>query len=178
MLYKCFCVCWDAINTLYHENINQLFIYSSLHVMLIDPHSVGRPTASRHHFVSLKSDYIFYPWVHNEFHCWSSVVDGGATFSQQWAPKRSSFFFNIWQLLLNLTLTSTRLHSVQVENCESNSRLVVDEDCYTDKFRLERVFNHLKIACCYEPKKNNLKLRHKELNGGFSSFVFCFWSGN
>ena len=34
--------------------------------------------------------------------------------------------------------TSTHLHPLQVENCDSNSRLVVDEDD-NDKFRLERV---------------------------------------
>ena len=34
--------------------------------------------------------------------------------------------------------TSNHLHPPQVENCDSNSRLVVDEDD-NDKFRLERV---------------------------------------
>ena len=34
--------------------------------------------------------------------------------------------------------TSNHLHSRLVENCDSNSRLVVDEDD-NDKFRLERV---------------------------------------
>ena len=34
--------------------------------------------------------------------------------------------------------TLNHLHPLQVENCDSNSRLVVDEDDY-GKFRLERV---------------------------------------
>ena len=34
--------------------------------------------------------------------------------------------------------TSNHLHPLEVENCDSNSRLVVDEDD-NDKFRLERV---------------------------------------
>ena len=34
--------------------------------------------------------------------------------------------------------TSNHLHPLQVENCDSNSRLVVDENYY-GKFRLERV---------------------------------------
>ena len=38
----------------------------------------------------------------------------------------------------NLSPTSNHLHPLQVENCESNSRLVVDEDD-NGKFRLERV---------------------------------------
>ena len=41
--------------------------------------------------------------------------------------------------------TSNHLHSLQVGNCDSNSRLVVDEDDH-GKFRLERV-NRLKQ--CY-----------------------------
>ena len=36
------------------------------------------------------------------------------------------------------SLTSNHLHPLQVENCDSNSRLVVDEDD-NGKFRLERV---------------------------------------
>ena len=36
------------------------------------------------------------------------------------------------------SLTSNHFHSLQVENCDSNSRLVVDEDDY-GKLRLERV---------------------------------------
>ena len=38
----------------------------------------------------------------------------------------------------NFKTTSNHLHSLQVENCDSNSRLVVDEDDYGE-LRLERV---------------------------------------
>ena len=41
--------------------------------------------------------------------------------------------------------TSGHLHPLQVENCDSNSRLVVDEDD-NGKFRLER-FEVLNIFC-------------------------------
>ena len=41
-------------------------------------------------------------------------------------------------IFFNLQTTSNHLHPLQVENCDSNSRLVVDEDDY-GKFRLERV---------------------------------------
>ena len=41
------------------------------------------------------------------------------------------FFFH-------LPPTSNHLHSLQVENCDCNSRLVVNED-YNGKFRLEKV---------------------------------------
>ena len=37
--------------------------------------------------------------------------------------------------------TSNHLHPLQVENCDSNSRLVVDED-YNGKFRPEKVKAH------------------------------------
>ena len=41
-------------------------------------------------------------------------------------------------IFCNFSPTSNHLHPLQVENCDSNSRLVVDEDD-NDKFRLERV---------------------------------------
>ena len=41
-------------------------------------------------------------------------------------------------IFLIFSPTSNHLHPLQVENCDSNSRLVVDEDD-NGKFRLERV---------------------------------------
>ena len=41
-------------------------------------------------------------------------------------------------ILAYLSPSSSHLHPLQVENCDSNSRLVVDEDD-NDKFRPERV---------------------------------------
>ena len=41
-------------------------------------------------------------------------------------------------IFFNFSPTSHHVHPLQVENCESNSRLVVDEDD-NGKFRLERV---------------------------------------
>ena len=41
-------------------------------------------------------------------------------------------------IFLNLSPTSSHLHLLQVENCDSNSRLVVDEDD-NGKFRLQKV---------------------------------------
>ena len=41
-------------------------------------------------------------------------------------------------IFFNFPLTSNHLHPLQVENCDSNLRLVVDEDD-NGKFRLERV---------------------------------------
>ena len=40
-------------------------------------------------------------------------------------------------IFCNFLLTSNHLHPLQVENCDSNSRLVVDEDDY-GKFRVKR----------------------------------------
>ena len=48
---------------------------------------------------------------------------------------------------LNFSLTSSHLYPLQVENCDSNSRLVVDEDD-NGKFRLERV-NPLTAGVAY-----------------------------
>ena len=53
-------------------------------------------------------------------------------------------------IFFNFLLTVNHFHSLQVENCDSYSRLVVEEDDY-DNFRLERVkqnsniFRHLKL---------------------------------
>ena len=44
-------------------------------------------------------------------------------------------------IFFNFKITSNHLHSLQVENCDSNSRLVKDEDDY-GKFRPERVKRH------------------------------------
>ena len=41
-------------------------------------------------------------------------------------------------IFFNFKTTSNNLHALQVENCGSNSRLVVDEDD-SGKFRLEKV---------------------------------------
>ena len=41
-------------------------------------------------------------------------------------------------IFFNFSLTSYHIHPLQVENCDSNSRLVVDEDD-NGKLRLERV---------------------------------------
>ena len=41
-------------------------------------------------------------------------------------------------IFFNFSPTSNHLHPLQVENCDSSSRLVVDEDD-NGKFRLERV---------------------------------------
>ena len=47
----------------------------------------------------------------------------------------------------NLSPSSSHLHPLQVENCDSNSRLVVDEDD-NGKFRLEWV-NSAAIQICW-----------------------------
>ena len=47
-------------------------------------------------------------------------------------------FYEYIAIFFNLSPTSNHLHSLRVENCGSNSRLVVDEDDY-GKFRIERV---------------------------------------
>ena len=41
-------------------------------------------------------------------------------------------------IFFNFSFTSNHLHTLQIENCDSNSRLVVDEDD-NGKFKLERV---------------------------------------
>ena len=72
----------------------------------------------KHHFTSLKTDLIF--------------------------PTTKGFRMNIsmklvyryMTILFNFLPTSNHLHPLQVENCDKNSRLVVDEDD-NGKLRLE-----------------------------------------
>ena len=45
-------------------------------------------------------------------------------------------------IFFNFPPTLNHLHPLQVENCDSNSRLVVDEDD-NGKFRLERVKSNI-----------------------------------
>ena len=47
-------------------------------------------------------------------------------------------FYQYVAIFCTFLTTSNHLNSLQVENCDSNSRLVVNEDD-NDKFRLERV---------------------------------------
>ena len=47
-------------------------------------------------------------------------------------------FFQYMAIFFHFQTTSHHLHPLQVENCDSNSRLVVDEDD-SGKSRLERV---------------------------------------
>ena len=56
-------------------------------------------------------------------------------------------------------LQSSHLHPLQVENCTSNSRLVVDEDD-NDKFRLERVNIHFKNATTYNIFSKQTEIAH------------------
>ena len=47
-------------------------------------------------------------------------------------------FYEYMVIFFNLSPTSSHLYPLQVENCDSNSRLVVDED-ENFKFRFESV---------------------------------------
>ena len=53
-------------------------------------------------------------------------------------------FYQFMAIFFNLRPTSSHLHPLQVENCDSNSRLEVDEDD-NGEFRPERV-NSLNTA--------------------------------
>ena len=52
-------------------------------------------------------------------------------------------FYHYRSISFTFSLTSSHLHPLQVENCGSNSRIVVDEDD-NDKFKLERVNSKFK----------------------------------
>ena len=78
--------------------------------------------AQKHHFTSLKTHLIF------------PTTRG---FRMKISMKLVIFF--------NFSPTLSHLHPLQVENCDSNSRLVVDEDD-NGKLRLERVNLHTHVS--------------------------------
>ena len=67
-------------------------------------------------------------------------------------------------IFINFSPTLSHLHPLQVENCDSNSRLVVDEDDNVKSGLKE--LNHQHVQIC------GLKL--KQLLGMTSIFVFTF----
>ena len=75
--------------------------------------------ALKHHFSSLKNDLISYTYGFQD-----------ENFPEIVKIKTIPFF--------SLPLFSNHLHPLQVENCDSNLRLLVEEDD-NGKFRLERV---------------------------------------
>ena len=98
-----------------HKWTNKKWRLRNIPFKHLSPHD-----ALKHHFTSLKTNLFIiqlrvlewkFPW-----NCFSNYV--------------ATFF--------NISSTSSHLHPLQVENCDSNSRLVVDED-ENDKFRLEKV---------------------------------------
>ena len=86
----------------------------------ISPHD-----ALKHHFTSLETDLTF-------------LTTKG--FRSNISMKLAYQYI----VIFTFSLTSNQLHPLHVENCDSNSRLVVDEDD-NGKFKLERV-NNLQTA--------------------------------
>ena len=54
-------------------------------------------------------------------------------------------FYEYMVIFINFSPTSNPLHPLQVENCDSNSRLVVDEDD-NDKIILSKKINTLNVV--------------------------------
>ena len=52
--------------------------------------------------------------------------------------------YQFMAIFLNFPSTLSHLHPLQVENCDSNSRLVVDEDD-NGKFKPERVKSYVEV---------------------------------
>ena len=65
-------------------------------------------------------------------------------------------------IFLNFSPNSNHLHPLQVENCDSNSRLVVDEDD-NGKFRLERV-KTLKYFCKNDGEQLFFNLKSSQMS--------------
>ena len=90
-------------------------VYSNHHMINpLSPHD-----ALKHHFTSLKTYLIFLQL-------------------RSYRKKSMKLFCRYMAIFFNFSLALSHLHPLQVENCDSNSRLVVEEDD-NNKFRPERV---------------------------------------
>ena len=95
--------------------VGEKFGLNNLAVKGLSPHD-----ALKHHFTSLKTDLIFLQM-------------------RDFRRKISMKLFYLYMAIFkNCSATSNHLHPPQVENCDSNLRLVVEEN-NNGKFRLERV---------------------------------------
>ena len=63
-------------------------------------------------------------------------------------------------IFINFSPTSNHRHPLQVKNCDSNSRLVVDEDD-NGKFRLERVNPSSANHVCRRYQPSNLSFKNE-----------------
>ena len=89
-------------------------VTATIHLNPLSPHD-----ALDYHFISLKTDLIFQQ----------------LRFKMKISMK---LFYQYMTIFFIFPLTANHFHPLQVENCNSNSRLVEDEND-NDKFRLERV---------------------------------------
>ena len=103
------------------------FLYSmamlGLNVSIIYMNPLSPHNAIKHHFTSMKTQFI------------SLQLTMTKGFRRKISTK---LVYQYMAIFFNFSPTSSHLHPLQVENCDSNSRLVVDEDD-NGKFRLERV---------------------------------------
>ena len=67
-------------------------------------------------------------------------------------------------IFLNFYTTSNHLHPLQAENCDSNSRLVVDEDD-NGKFRVERVNPFVTSPGDLRDFRETIQIRAPEISG-------------
>ena len=73
--------------------------------------------------------------------------------------------------------TSNHLHPLQIENCDSNSRLVVDEDD-NDKLRLERLNRRRRLYPSLDLHINIVFVWYVVLIRFISRLNHCYWEWN
>ena len=107
---------WNGFKHVLDQQYNQFYetVFGRCSVNPLSPHD-----ALKHHFTSLKTDLIFLQL-------------------RSFRKKSMKLFCQYMAIFFNFSLISSHLYPIQVENCDSNSRLVVDEDD-NNKFRPEKV---------------------------------------
>ena len=96
---------WNGFKHVLDQQYNQFYetVFGKCSVNPLSPHD-----ALKHHFTSLKTDLIFLQL-------------------RSFRKKSMKLFCQYMAIFFNFSLISSHLYPIQVENCDSNSRLVVDE---------------------------------------------------
>ena len=136
------------------ENSNEMLQDTLTKVKVVHLNPSSPHDALKHHFTSTKTDLI----------SWNLVV---------WERKFSWKCFKNNSIFFHLSPTSSHFHPLQIENCGSNSRLVVDK--YDNgKCRLERVNPYNAEIFLYTPWRPKVFSIWSIINVLFSSFRFIW----
>ena len=133
---------YNSVSMIFNNNTDTLWAHSSKH----ERQSLGRLMLGHRHrrWHNIKPSLLFNPLNPHDASKHHSTSRKNDIISQKRYVLEPKYSFP-------LSSTSSHLHQQQVEDCDSNSRLVVDEDD-NSKFRFERVKRCLmSLYLCWDP---------------------------